>query len=64
MTASCPVCHKPSDAKTTPFCSARCREVDLNRWFTGGYAVPAVELDDVDMDALESAENPRKEDDF
>jgi uncharacterized protein len=23
-----------------PFCSPRCRAVDLGRWFTGGYRVP------------------------
>jgi endogenous inhibitor of DNA gyrase (YacG/DUF329 family) len=29
-----------------PFCSARCRDVDLGHWFSGAYAVPAVEADD------------------
>lgn len=51
----CPVCDKPSDKDVKPFCSARCREVDLNRWFSGGYSVPAVELDDVDEESLEKA---------
>ena len=23
-----------------PFCSRRCRDADLNRWFTEGYAAP------------------------
>ncbi len=32
----------------------------MNRWFTGGYAVPAVELDDVDVEALEAEENQPK----
>lgn len=50
----CPICSAPSQATTTPFCSARCREVDLNRWFTGGYSVPAVELDDVDEESIEA----------
>ncbi len=36
----------------------------MNRWFTGGYAMPAVELDDVDMQALEAAENPNKTEDW
>ena len=48
----CPNCGKPSVAADAPFCSKRCREVDLNRWFTGAYAVPAVELDDVEIDEL------------
>ena len=42
----CAVCGKPSDAKLHPFCSKRCREVDLNRWLGGHYAIPAVEQDD------------------
>lgn len=62
--AQCPVCSKPVPATSGPFCSERCRTVDLNRWFTGSYAVPAVELDDVDDEALSAAENLHKPDDF
>ena len=41
---TCPICGKPADnARTRPFCSARCADVDLGRWFTGRYAVPATE---------------------
>lgn len=58
MPASCPICAKPSADATSPFCSTRCRQVDLNRWFTGSYAVPAVELDDVDEDAMNPPEAP------
>lgn len=39
----CPICRKPSDAAYAPFCSARCRAVDLGRWLTGTYAVPTEE---------------------
>ena len=53
--STCPVCDKPTVAAFKPFCCARCREVDLNRWFTGAYTVPAVELDDVDEESLEKA---------
>ena len=38
---ACPICHRPSDARFRPFCSKRCADVDLARWFTGGYAIPA-----------------------
>ena len=55
MATLCPICSKPSVDATKPFCSARCREVDLNKWFTGSYAVPAVELDDVDDESLAKA---------
>lgn len=60
---ACPICDKPTDAAFQPFCSDRCRTVDLNRWFTGSYAMPAVELDDVDFEALEAAESPEKNSD-
>ena len=42
----CAICGKPQDAKYKPFCSKRCADVDLNRWFSGGYAIPAAEQDD------------------
>jgi len=41
---SCPICHKDSDPKYRPFCSRRCADVDLGRWLTGGYAIPAEEV--------------------
>jgi endogenous inhibitor of DNA gyrase (YacG/DUF329 family) len=39
----CPLCGKPRAQRFRPFCSARCRDVDLGRWFAASYAVPAVE---------------------
>ncbi|MEN0087935.1 MAG: DNA gyrase inhibitor YacG [Pseudomonadota bacterium] len=39
----CPMCGKPSSRADYPFCSARCRDLDLNRWLTGGYKIEAVE---------------------
>lgn len=48
----CPICNKPPTTKSTPFCSERCRNVDMNRWFTGAYATPAVEIDDVSEEDL------------
>ena len=37
----CPICGKRMEARFRPFCSPRCADVDLGRWFTEGYAVPA-----------------------
>jgi uncharacterized protein len=37
----CPVCGKPADPRLRPFCSCRCADVDLGRWFTGQYRVPS-----------------------
>lgn len=39
----CPLCGKPRQHRYRPFCSARCRDVDLGRWFNQTYAVPAAE---------------------
>lgn len=38
----CPVCGRPvtGEAPFRPFCSARCRQVDLGRWLAGDYAIP------------------------
>ncbi|NDV86303.1 DNA gyrase inhibitor YacG [Aurantimonas aggregata] len=39
----CPECRRQSDRENYPFCSARCKSVDLNRWLTGAYVIPASE---------------------
>jgi uncharacterized protein len=41
----CPICSEPTDADFRPFCSARCRDVDLSRWLKGGYAIPGGHAD-------------------
>jgi endogenous inhibitor of DNA gyrase (YacG/DUF329 family) len=37
----CPICKKPVDLKDpeAPFCSERCREIDLGNWATGKYVI-------------------------
>lgn len=43
----CPVCGRvPPDARFRPFCSARCRQVDLGRWLSGDYAIPTTPEDE------------------
>lgn len=39
----CPICGKPASKADWPFCSDRCRQVDLNRWLSEGYAIPGAE---------------------
>jgi endogenous inhibitor of DNA gyrase (YacG/DUF329 family) len=39
----CAVCGKPETPEYRPFCSRRCANLDLQRWFSGAYAVPAAE---------------------
>jgi uncharacterized protein len=49
---SCPTCRKPSDPRFRPFCSKRCKELDLLRWLNEDYRVPVVEEDPLE-DELE-----------
>ena len=44
----CPECGKPSAHATYPFCSARCKALDLNRWLKGGYVIPGRPLEGED----------------
>ena len=39
----CPVCGKPMADAYRPFCSGRCADVDLGRWFGETYRVPTEE---------------------
>jgi endogenous inhibitor of DNA gyrase (YacG/DUF329 family) len=46
----CPICGKPATAAAQPFCSDRCRKVDLNRWLSNSYVIPAKDDDAEDPD--------------
>ncbi len=39
--AKCPICQKtlPDPAVHQPFCSSRCKQIDLGRWMTGDYVI-------------------------
>jgi uncharacterized protein len=43
--SACPICARtaqPREVNTAfPFCSARCRQVDLGRWLDEAYRIPA-----------------------
>ena len=45
---NCPICGKLTDEKLKPFCSKRCADVDLHRWFSGSYAIPVLEDEEED----------------
>ncbi|WP_312781821.1 DNA gyrase inhibitor YacG [Brevundimonas sp.] len=41
----CPICRRQEAVPAyKPFCSKRCADVDLQRWFNGGYAIPTDEV--------------------
>ena len=69
-TLNCPTCGAPAapPAKTgekspRPFCSRRCADIDLGRWFQGRYAIPAVEsADDTIVESLAAARQGEDED--
>ena len=42
----CPECGRPSARDTYPFCSVRCKNVDLNRWLSGAYVIPGEDAED------------------
>jgi endogenous inhibitor of DNA gyrase (YacG/DUF329 family) len=46
----CPICGKPAVEASKPFCSERCRDVDLNRWLSDSYIIPAARDDDEDKE--------------
>jgi uncharacterized protein len=42
----CPICGKPAQERARPFCSDRCKSLDLHRWLSGSYVIPASSDDD------------------
>jgi hypothetical protein len=42
----CPICGKAAAVGHRPFCSARCRNIDLGRWLKGSYRVETDENPD------------------
>ncbi|MEQ9500732.1 MAG: DNA gyrase inhibitor YacG [Deltaproteobacteria bacterium] len=50
MTQKCPTCEAPvpAAAEHRPFCSARCKDVDLGKWFGEEFVVSRpMNLDEV-----------------
>ena len=60
-TLYCPICKKPVKISSAefPFCSPRCRLLDLGKWASGGYVVSSPVQDT--SDAME--ESSRESDD-
>jgi len=64
-TFPCPTCQRPVEwsdaARWRPFCSERCRLIDLGAWITEKHAIPGEEIspDDVQPSNHESGDPPR-----
>jgi uncharacterized protein len=66
----CPICSKQfavatlDDLPSFPFCSDRCRLIDLGRWADGAYAIPGgAAREKEDGDAHSSDPVPSESDD-
>ena len=50
-TNRCPICEKqfdPAASPAMPFCSERCRQIDLGRWLREVYSVPVERKEESD----------------
>jgi len=54
----CPICKKPVDlsSEDVPFCSDRCRLIDLGKWASGDYKVSSPVLDPDLLEEVEQAQ--------
>jgi endogenous inhibitor of DNA gyrase (YacG/DUF329 family) len=65
----CPVCNrefKPDTSPALPFCSERCRTIDLGRWLGEVYQLPVIpdpEADELPDDASSANGNRSAGDD-
>ncbi len=57
----CPTCRKPvlAASEDFPFCSNRCRVLDLGKWASGDYRISSPILDPDLIEDLEHAEQQR-----
>jgi len=60
----CAICKQPvaeppapDVPRTFPFCSERCKLIDLGRWLDGKYQIPATETDEDDASAPRDRED-------
>ena len=44
----CPICNRPAIKTFRPFCSKRCADVDLGKWFQEAYTIPKPLIDELD----------------
>ena len=56
---TCPICKNPKSVKNNPFCSARCKDIDLSKWLIGGYVIAnddETENSEIEKDINEDAD--------
>jgi endogenous inhibitor of DNA gyrase (YacG/DUF329 family) len=64
MNAKCPYCGNETgitDNPFRPFCSERCKLIDLGRWLSGVYRVPIANEDEDDAGESPDRKHPVQE---
>jgi uncharacterized protein len=63
---TCPLCRKPvpprPENRAFPFCSDRCRLLDLGKWFGEEYRIPGPPPDDGGAETPAQPPSPEEED--
>jgi endogenous inhibitor of DNA gyrase (YacG/DUF329 family) len=61
----CPSCRNlvTAEDETFPFCSDRCRLIDLGKWASGAYRISSPILDPEVLEGLENKPRPQEDDD-
>ena len=61
---ACPTCGTKSpwsqDNKDRPFCSARCKLIDLGEWANESYSIPQQTSDEDEVSSEDLVANPNK----
>ncbi|MEG8099438.1 DNA gyrase inhibitor YacG [Candidatus Liberibacter brunswickensis] len=50
LNSICPECKKKSVSEFYPFCSIKCRSIDLSRWLSDEYRIPIKEDEELEED--------------
>ena len=60
----CPTCRTlvTAEDENFPFCSDRCRVIDLGKWASGGYRISSPVLDPEVLEGLSGESRPRGDD--
>lgn len=57
MKVKCPNCKKETEYSTAnesrPFCSERCKLIDLGQWAEGKFSIPVVDHSDIEDDEFD-----------
>jgi hypothetical protein len=66
MQAQCPICKKPTDSERDaefPFCTERCRVLDLGNWASEKYRISSPAVDESEPEEEQSkSSNPNDRD--